>query len=508
MRKLLILLLVPFLLGASYYVKNGGNDGSAGTSDGTAWATLDKISGVNALSAGDIVYFNKGDSWNECIEFRSSGSEGNPITWTSYGTGDLPEIDVLNTCSTGIFFNRRSPMVIDGLKFTGGMTEKPLVDFWGGQDTVIKNCEFKDAPNVYQALRIVNYGYVSTDETADWLIENNTFDTIGTRTDSDAIRITTSNTDYPAVTRITIDNNIFTNTAGNGIRTFHSEATHAAGYYPTYLAIVNNTLTDIGFDAMAVTGKNFYIANNYAKNIGLVTNPNINAFQFHDLDDSIIENNTVIDVETSVCDGSGIILDFAFSNDAYLTDRAIVRNNYVEDCASCYTAKCISIWKGTDNKIYNNIMVGCPRGAGASNEESSGNEFYDNTIIGTGAGTGIYLWRDTPQVIIKNNIIKDFGYGIVIAAQAVAADEDYNLFYNNTLSDYYSADLVDNVALGANSITGSDPQLTGNYAIPTGSPAENEGIALSDVIRDYRGLGRSDPPDIGAMEIGGAGQGR
>jgi len=61
MRKLLTILFcfASIIINATdYYVKNGGNDGAAGTSDGTAWATIDKkiLSGMPARLLRGIIF--------------------------------------------------------------------------------------------------------------------------------------------------------------------------------------------------------------------------------------------------------------------------------------------------------------------------------------------------------------------------------------------------------------------------------------------------------------------
>jgi hypothetical protein len=76
---------------AIYYVKNGGNDGLDGLSDANAWASLDKVRNANILP-GDTVSFKRGSVWRETLEFGRSGTAGNPILFTAYSTGTLPQI--------------------------------------------------------------------------------------------------------------------------------------------------------------------------------------------------------------------------------------------------------------------------------------------------------------------------------------------------------------------------------------------------------------------------------
>ncbi len=91
MRKLIyIFLLISLNVSATnYYVKNGGSDGAAGTSDGTAWASIQKVN-AESFSAGDSIFFNKGDKFIGSLIIGDNGSSGNPIVFGAYGTGDNP----------------------------------------------------------------------------------------------------------------------------------------------------------------------------------------------------------------------------------------------------------------------------------------------------------------------------------------------------------------------------------------------------------------------------------
>ena len=83
---------VTALLSATdYYVKAGGNNSAAGTSDATAWGTVAKVNSFS-FSAGDHCYFRRGDSWIEILSPSVSGTSSNPITFDAYGTGVLPII--------------------------------------------------------------------------------------------------------------------------------------------------------------------------------------------------------------------------------------------------------------------------------------------------------------------------------------------------------------------------------------------------------------------------------
>ena len=98
MKNLLVIIFAFFSITASatnYYVSSAGNDANNGTSTSTPWKTIAKVN-ATSFSPGDQILFNRGDTWSENLRLSSSGTAGNPITFSSYGTGNLPVI-----CGTG-----------------------------------------------------------------------------------------------------------------------------------------------------------------------------------------------------------------------------------------------------------------------------------------------------------------------------------------------------------------------------------------------------------------------
>jgi parallel beta-helix repeat protein len=88
--------------GITYYVKNGGSDGAAGTSDATAWGTITKVNTVWAagtFAPGDSILFKRGNTFYGTITISESGTIGSPIILGAYGTGDKPIITGLSTLS-------------------------------------------------------------------------------------------------------------------------------------------------------------------------------------------------------------------------------------------------------------------------------------------------------------------------------------------------------------------------------------------------------------------------
>lgn len=98
MKKLIFLVLIfslAFFLGvvesAEYYVDSEkGNDSWDGLSIESAWQTLERVN-LAELAPGDFVRFKKDGLWRGTLKPKS-GSEGRPITYTSFGKGEKPRI--------------------------------------------------------------------------------------------------------------------------------------------------------------------------------------------------------------------------------------------------------------------------------------------------------------------------------------------------------------------------------------------------------------------------------
>jgi len=89
---IILIILITFITSnakaTTYYVKNRGNDLAEGTSDATAWGTINKVNSFN-FSAGDSVLFKRGDMWREQLAAKSGDTFGY-ITFGAYGVGAKP----------------------------------------------------------------------------------------------------------------------------------------------------------------------------------------------------------------------------------------------------------------------------------------------------------------------------------------------------------------------------------------------------------------------------------
>ncbi len=142
-------LLVRTAQATDYFVDNqAGDDGFDGTTQATAWRTLAKVGSVT-LNPGDIVRFRAGGSWDaqpvspQGVHLKHSGSETQPITFTTFGTGAAPTLTNSDTSTpyTRVFTIQGSFMLIDGLKFVDTHEAGIAID-QGSSDVTVANCEF------------------------------------------------------------------------------------------------------------------------------------------------------------------------------------------------------------------------------------------------------------------------------------------------------------------------------------------------------------------------------
>lgn len=155
-----ILIAAPLLIVTSsaratdYYIDDtGGSNSNAGTSSSAAWQTAQPLE-ETTLHPGDRVLFKAGgthlvtnryatDGWDPGIwpQAESSGAEGNPVTFTSYGTGPMPIITNANDMEGASAISlRASWVVIDGLAFANTHDTAIVIEETASHVTV-QNCE-------------------------------------------------------------------------------------------------------------------------------------------------------------------------------------------------------------------------------------------------------------------------------------------------------------------------------------------------------------------------------
>lgn len=88
---------------ANYYISfSQGLDTNNGTSESSPWKNLSRVA-TSSIVAGDIVSFKRGDIWAEqSLNVVGEATLQNPITYTSYGVGDLPKFSGLRRITSWV----------------------------------------------------------------------------------------------------------------------------------------------------------------------------------------------------------------------------------------------------------------------------------------------------------------------------------------------------------------------------------------------------------------------
>lgn len=119
-----------YTVGTIYYVSATGSDAADGLTTGTPWQTLTKVNAA-ALSPGDKVLFNGGDTFSGQLVVGYSGELFSPIVYGSYGTG---KATISSVAASAVVATNKSYFVIADLICTGnGLTTNTIsgVDITG-----------------------------------------------------------------------------------------------------------------------------------------------------------------------------------------------------------------------------------------------------------------------------------------------------------------------------------------------------------------------------------------
>lgn len=161
--------------GADYYVSS-----THGQPDGTGtrtkpWSSVASIDD-RPFNPGDTIYFERGSSFTGGFLFSSSGIEGQPITYSAYGTGHAPkfcnpDFAVLNGNAMQV---TASYIIIDGLYFhdcaiaprgvhDGDRKVGAIFITTTGEHNIIRNCEITRSPkciHVYGQHNLITRNYI------------------------------------------------------------------------------------------------------------------------------------------------------------------------------------------------------------------------------------------------------------------------------------------------------------------------------------------------------------
>jgi parallel beta-helix repeat protein len=302
----------------TYYVSSSfGSDSNNGTSTDTPWETISKVNS-KSFSAGDSILLKRGDTWiNEPLTVSSSGSQGNVILYSAYGTGNPPKLDG------------------DNQEHWAG-----LVRIAGKSWVTIENLEITNVGK-----ECLNVSGPSTGVTVqNCLIHKNTYDGY-------MLIYVDAGSILGNVTQFTLRNNLIYNGLHNGIRL-------TGGV--TYATINNNTFHTFyhnGIDTYpgSVNNSNFTIYGNniYNAKCGIYLPGTSYA--------TVYENDIHDDWKGIPASGYDAI-SYGIKLDATVRagDHNTIRNNRIWNITTAdNNTYAIWVYGSSYNNVYNNTVFGC-----------------------------------------------------------------------------------------------------------------------------------------------------
>ena len=304
------------------------------------------------------------------------------------------------------------------------------------------------------------------------------------------------------VFNFTIKNNTIHDLYGGGIVIVApSEGNITAGsYYPYGFDVNGNTIYNIAsngavsFDTgMFSTPTQSYVRNNIITNIGLVSVANVDALQLEYTQNMYVTNNYINGIYTSLPDGDGIEIDWAWADATKLSNGDIVCGNTVTGANTGVTSSGIRVFAGTNTTVCNNLTYGNYIGISNPNSNTTGNVFYNNTMVNNSYGAGVdgLSGSGVATTWIDNIFAYNSVYGFKISNNFMAPTETYNDWYSNG-TNIYNVSGATSVAISATDLT-SNPNFVNvaskNYSLNDGSPMIGSGFRY---LGNYTYLNTSD----------------
>lgn len=490
--------------GTTYYIDSeNGDDEENGTTEETAWKTLDKVNSVE-FQPGDSLLFKRNSVFYGQLAPQGSGTEEAPISIDTYGEGEKPLFDgegregdrmAVDNEGAVVVLHNQDYWEINNIRVTNDAEQMGerfgiLVrwhDYGTGQHVYIRNCDIFNIKGMYEdgvnngvdktrfqgdGIIVVGTGtrYTGTPTTYnDILIEGNTLDTI----DRTGITIWNQWADRPGAPDYY-----------NRIPGFHREV----GEYraSTNVVIRNNRLNSIAGDGILVNcSDGALIEHNTVSdaNCRSVNDPNV-AIWPHNSDNTVMQFNEVYNTR-NIYDGQAFDVDF-------LCDNTLIQYNYSHDNEGGFL---LVMGNATNTTVRYNISQNDM--CGVLDHRGPDLFLYNNVFYMTAPMNR----SATNSGVFANNIF--YAEDSSVGANWGSPTYTNNCYYNfSSIPDDANAVTEDPLLADPGSgKTGMDT-LEG-YKLLENSPCINAGLALEEAgTRDFFGniLEEAGVPDIGASD--------
>ncbi|RLI40648.1 hypothetical protein DRO59_08780 [Candidatus Bathyarchaeota archaeon] len=513
---------------ASYYVDATlGDDSNPGTIS-QPWKTISKVNS-SSFSPGDKIYFKRGETWREQLTVSSSGSDGNPITFGAYGTGEKPIIHGGTTIPSdswsgpnenGVYTYSYSGIiwfVAEDNNLIPHASDATCIDgnwYWDEINQILYYKPTSGTPSDHIVDRVTRPNCINLYNKHHISIQN-----LNIMLSVDGM-IGSAKTH--SITDITISNCEISKCRW-GIK-FEGRN----GNNNSNIIILNNNLTNNGesiflgtYDENNETHKNCSIIGNTIENTGITTGSeyweeiihgNMEAIGLQNLNNSDVTNNHIIN---GAPDG-GIVL---WTNQNSTSNNNLFKGNYLKNLLGFGIAPGGAYANNTtNNTVAYNIIVNCGQGSSPpygglrlNRPQYPSNKIYNNVLVGN--DINIYLYSLTDDYIIKNNIsFNPVNYHVRRDGEIGNNVLDYNCYYPDGSSkflldgsNYSFSDWKTQTGQDSHSKC-LDPSFVdpdnGDFHLKAGSPCIDAGVDVGlDRDFDYNPVPWGAGVDIGAFEL-------
>jgi hypothetical protein len=411
------MMIVNTTYATSYYIDAiSGNDSSGDGSITSPWKTLGKVVSYSQspkFNAGDTIYFKRGQRFYNFSNgsFTSSGSVDNPITITSYGSGEQPILStgrrIDNESNSNWTDQGNNIFLYTG--YTGSILEYVLIDKFPVKEATSSSlsdgdCFLSPSNGIYVRCpsgTVTDYEIYLVNSPVIFLITDRSYITFSDLTFEFARDAIYGNGDNYPIHHIDINNCLF-RYVSKGIA-LHSKSIASENHD---ISVTHNVFDNIRFGFICTAYDNVYrhynlnISNNTVKNVCINGAfalsdiiPDVEALSFQNLHDSIISNNIVSmgvkssenikNADNEVLHADGIIV---WLHDNATMERVKITNNTVSNVEKGIIIGAGTAYKLTDNLVKGNIVKNCETGLRMNSSDVNDstwieyNEFYNNEI--------------------------------------------------------------------------------------------------------------------------------
>lgn len=478
-------------IGTTYYVDSiNGNDMNPGTSENSAWKTIEKASKTE-YSAGDKILFKAGGYFTGTFESKGNGTKENPITLGAYGDIDSlgkPALTVTGENAV-IRINDVSYWTIDGLDISApdGMgiyitCEKSIMN-----GITVENCSMHDifkqrsdtqVKHLHASIGIYTVG---SGLLSDVILRNISINDCGFGIWSDG-----NNIEYPWADEYYVS----------------PEESYAQN-----LLYENITMNNVYYDGIAIGSVNNLTIRNCALiNTSLYEDFYTAPTWMHHAKNVVIENCEIAG-STNTMDGMALDFDGWTTDSTYQYIYSHDNVRFMQNCVyddetqnrNCTVRYCLSV---NDNKGQSaaSLMLGEKANIGMDNFK-----FYNNTIID---GETFDFSCSKNSTVANNIFISKNKMGKILITKKTSKTENHKfdgIMTNNCFVNYAIPSIAKKNALSVPGFIGGDYYDINSYKLSSSSPLIGQGIQTEDDMgaHDFYGNELTGTHNIGCFDAEG-----